>query len=434
MLVKLAWQSLLNRRGSVALTLASITISVMIVLGVEHIRSQARDSFNRTVSGVDLIVGARTGQINLLLSSVFRIGNATNTIRWESYELIAGDSRVAWSIPLAMGDSHRGYRVLGTNEDYFRHYRYGQQRELAFTAGAPFDHDHEAVLGAEVAQRLGYTLNDELILSHGLGEISFTQHDDHPFAVVGILAPTGTPVDQTIHIPLAGMSAMHEDMPGMSPGAPPTTSLVSQGPSPAPADDHDHDDHPQELEGPDIEAINAIMLGLNNRLATFPMQRLINEYTGEPLLAILPGVALAELWELMGVAENILFVVAVLVMVASLLGLATLLLSSMAQRRQEIALFRAIGMHSLSILFLIELEALLVSLLGIALGWLTVAFGLRFGQDWLSREYGLFVSALPLSETIIAYLLLILVAAAALALLPAAAAYRSSLGHQLGKG
>ena len=208
-MLEVALSSLWSRRGSVLLTAASLTISMIIVIGVEHVRAQAESSFVRTVSGVDLLVGARTSQINLLLYSVFRIGNATNNISWQSYEDISARAEVSWSIPLSLGDSHRGYRVLGTNSQYFDHFRYGDSEALRFAEGEPFSGVLHAVLGSEVANSLGYELGQEIVLSHGIGNTSFVNHENLPFVVSGILASTGTPVDRTIHVSLQGIEAIH---------------------------------------------------------------------------------------------------------------------------------------------------------------------------------------------------------------------------------
>ena len=137
---------------------ASIAISVALLLGVEKIRTEARSSFASTISGTDLIVGARSGDINLLLYSVFRIGNATNNISWESYQDITSRPEVAWAIPISLGDSHRGFRVMGTNGDYFEHYRFARTRALTLAEGKPFAEVFDTVLGADVAAQLGYQL------------------------------------------------------------------------------------------------------------------------------------------------------------------------------------------------------------------------------------------------------------------------------------
>jgi len=127
---RIAWRSLAQRKSSVALTTAALGLSILVLVGIEHLRHNARATFARTVAGTDLIVGARTGDVNLLLYSIFRLGTASNNVSWRSYQEIAALPDVAWTIPLSLGDSHKGYKVLGTNRDYFAHYRYGPNRQL----------------------------------------------------------------------------------------------------------------------------------------------------------------------------------------------------------------------------------------------------------------------------------------------------------------
>ncbi len=411
---EVALTSLWSRRGSVVLTLAALTISMAIVIGVEHVRSQAENSFVRTVSEVDLLVGARTSQINLLLYSVFRIGNATNNIRWQSYEDIAARPEVAWSIPFSLGDSHRGYRVLGTNEQYFQHYRYGDSQPLRVVEGEAFSQPLHTVLGSEVARTLGYAVGDEIVLSHGIGNTSFVNHDNLPFTVTGILATTGTPVDRTVHVTLQGVEAIHE---GFSNGV----RIPGQGPSP-------EDPQLAELK-PD--QITAILLGLESPTAVFGLQRAINNYPREPLSAILPAVALGELWQIIGTLENLLQVISILVLTASMLGLATMLLSSLRERRRELALYRAIGARPSFIVWLIELEAVTITAVAAVLGYLVTAAGFGLVQDWLSETFALVIDVWPSTPGIWGYMAGALIAAALITLLPAIIAYRRSLGAAL---
>lgn len=414
MMFEVAMSSLWNRRGSVILTLASLTISMAIVIGVEHVRAQAENSFVRTVSGVDLLVGARTSQINLLLYSVFRIGNATNNIRWQSYQDIAARPEVAWSVPLSLGDSHRGYRVLGTSPEYFEHYRYGDSESLRLAQGEAFSQPLHAVLGSEVAQTLGYELGEEIVLAHGIGNTSFVNHDNMPFTVTGILASTGTPVDRTIHVSLQGIEAIHL---GFSNGV----RVASQTPSPT-------DPGLAELQPTQI---TAILLGLETPMAVFGLQRAINNYPGEPLSAILPAVALGELWQIIGTLESLLSVISILVLSASLLGLSTMLLSSLRERRRELALYRAIGARPSFVLWLIELEALTMTAMAAALGYLIVVAGFSVAQDWLSESYALVIDAWPSTPGIWAYMIGALLAAMLLTLIPATVAYFRSLATSL---
>ncbi|HEX7763421.1 MAG TPA: ABC transporter permease, partial [Cellvibrio sp.] len=285
----LARKSLWNRRWTALLTLLSLVVSIMLVLGINHVRTQVKDSFSNTLSGTDLIVGARGGSLNLLLYSVFHIGTASHNIRWNTYEELAKHSEVAWLIPIALGDSHKGFRVVATTPDFFAHYAYGQRQTLAFKQGAIFSSMFDVVVGFAVAKKLGYQSGDSLVLAHGLGEVTIAKHSDAPFAVSGILAPTGTPVDNSLYISLAGMQAIHRNwQSGVH--IPAASSHVHRG-------DHVHDDHVGE--NLHAQSLSAILVGLKSRSATFTVQRQVNQYKAEPLQAIVPGLVLAELWQLM---------------------------------------------------------------------------------------------------------------------------------------
>ncbi len=405
MFLRLALHSLLSRKGSVALTFLAISVSIFVVLGIEHIRQQAKSSFSRTVSGADLIVGARTGDINLLLYSVFRLGNATNNISWASYQALARHRDVAWTIPIALGDSHRGYRVMGTTQDYFEHFRYGQSQALSFTEGKGFASTFEVVLGAEVARSLDYPLDANLVLAHGVAATSFSEHNDKPFRVVGILDATGTPVDQTLHISLSGMEALHRD--GLTANQNYQLSPVS---------------------------ITAFMLGLKSKMATFRLQRAINNYQREPLLAILPGVTLAQLWQMMAVMENTLRLVSALVLLASLLGLNAMLLTSIRERHREIAIMRTLGAPPLFLFLLIQAEALLITLASSLLALLLLLCCVFFLREYVSDHYSLTISANFFEPHMLQLLLIIILGALASSLLPAIAVYSSALQQRLHNG
>lgn len=415
-LLRLALASLANRRFTVLLTVFAIGLSVCLLLAVERTRTEVRNSFASTVSGTDLIVGARSGAVNLLLYSVFRIGNATNNIRWESYQRFAEHPRVKWAIPLSLGDSHRGFRVLGTSEAYFEHFRHGRQQALQLAEGGPFTSEpFEVVLGAEVAASLGYRLEQEIVLAHGVARVSLTQHDDKPFRIVGILKRTGTPVDRTLHVPLQGVEALHVDW---------QNGMPARGAGRVSADQaRQLDLQPQQ--------ITAVLLGLHSRVSTFALQREINQYGGEPLLAILPGVALQELWSLMGVAEQALFVVALFVVLIGLVGMLTAILSSLNERRREMAILRSVGARPWHIAGLLVLEGGALALAGILLGLILLYLGLLLAQAPLQSHFGLY---LPLSAPR-AYewglLGAIFVTALLMGALPAWRAYRQSLADGL---
>ena len=409
MLGKLAIQSLWDRKGSVILSLMAMTVSIFVLLAVENIRHQTKENFSNTVSGVDLIVGARTGSLNLLLYSVFRIGNPTNNIHWQTYEDIASNAQVKWAIPISLGDSHKGYRVLGTSQAYFQHFSYGKRHHLEFAKGQAFEQVFDLVLGAEVAQKLGYQLGDKVVLAHGLAATSFSMHDDRPFKVVGILKPTGTPVDQTLHVSLQGIEAIHIDW---QQGVKVAKSGLSQN----------------DLEQLNLQpkSITAFMLGLKSKIATFHVQRTINNYAPEPVVAILPGVALSELWRMIAVLENTLLLVSALVFIAACLGVSAMLLASIRERRREIQLLRIVGAPPMVLFLLIELEALIITLASCVLGAGLLTTCLALLKDYFAAHYGLHIEINLFTQNSLYLLAAVISASVVVAVIPSLTGYRKA--------
>ncbi|WP_304305899.1 ABC transporter permease [Pseudacidovorax intermedius] len=412
-LFAIAARSAWNRRFTLALTVFSIALSTLLLLGVERIRTELRDNFSSAVSGTDLIVGARTGSTQLLLYSVFRIGAATNNMGWKSVQDLQAHRGVAWVVPISLGDSHHGFPVLATTPEYFSRFHYGDRQPLVLREGKPFEQLFDAVLGADVAEQLGYRLGQKITLSHGSGELS-PEHADKPFTVVGILARTGTPVDRTVHIGLEAMQAIHLDwvagvpMPGIK----------------IPA---------EQVRKFDLSPKNvtAALVGLKSRAAVFAVQRWVAGYTEEPLMAILPGVALDELWQVVGVGEKALLALSGLVGIVSLAGLVSVVLAGLNERRRELAVLRAVGAGARHVLALLALEGALVTALGVLLGAIAAAVALALLGPWLQSTYGLAltISAPTLNEWT---LLGALLAAGWLAsLLPGWRAYRLSLADGL---
>jgi putative ABC transport system permease protein len=407
---RLALQSLRNRALTASLTVLAIAFSVMLLLGVEKVRTGARQSFADTISGTDLIVGARSGAIQLLLYSVFRIGNATNNVTWKSYEDIAKRPEIDWIVPISLGDSHHGFRVLGTTPEYFTRYKYRHGQSLAFSDGKPFSDLFDAVIGADVAQALGYKVGDEIVVAHGVGSISFVEHKDKPFHVSGILAKTGTPVDRTVHVSLEAIEAIHVDwqngipMPGQSISADEVRTMHL-----AP------------------KAVTAAFLGLKSKLATFKLQRAINEYQEEPLSAIIPGAALQELWGLVGTAETALSIVSAMVVATALLGMVTMVLTTLNERRREMAILRSVGARPATILGLLATEAGMLTLAGVVVGTVLLYSALALLQPFIDRTYGLHLSIDPPTAREWLTLGTIVIAGFLAGLLPAMRAYRLSL-------
>lgn len=414
MIARLAFKSLRNRRLTAGLTVLSIGLAVLLLLGVERIRDESRESFAATVSGTDLVVGARSSPVHLLLSAVFHIGNATNNLRWETYRAVAARPEVAWTIPLALGDSHRGYRVVGTTLEYFEHLRFSRGRRLEVVQGRAFEDEHDAVLGADVARTLRYKPGDSIVIAHGAGDVSFSLHEQHPFRVSGVLARTGTPVDRTVHISLQALDAVHED-PAADAAADPLAAALQD----------EHSAAGSEPRPP--RAITAFLVGLKSRSAALGMQRVVNEYAGEPLTAVLPGVALQEVWEITGAVEKTLFAVSALVVAVGLAGMLVALLTSLSERRREMAVLRSIGARPSQIFALILGEAACLTLLGIVLGVAALYAGLIAGRPWLESRLGLFIVVGWPSAYEAALMALVALAGVLIGLVPAWRIYRYSL-------
>lgn len=374
-------KSMASRKFTVLLTIVSIALSVTLLLGVERIRQESRDGFMNTISGTDLVVGARSGPVQLLLYAVFHIGNATNNISWQSYQELAARPGVQWTIPISLGDSHKGYRVVGTTKEFFQRYLYADRQPLTFAQGAPFNDLYDTVIGAEVAAALGYTPGKQIILSHGAGDVSFYEHSDSPFTVVGILKPTGTPVDRSLFVKLEGITAIHV---GWKDGAPAKRGIPAK--------------LTRRLDLTPKE-ITAFLMKVDTPMVIFKTQRAINKYKEEALSAVLPGVALQELWSITGMAERALLLIAAFVVVVGLFGMLTTLLTSLGERRREMAILRAVGARPVHLFSLLIGEAVIITTLGILLG-LTFLYGLLAAlRPLLVERFGFYLGFGALSQT-----------------------------------
>jgi len=481
----LALKSLRNRAFSTSLTVSSIALSFALLIGVENVRVGMRESFSNTISQTDLIVGTKGGTIQLLLYSVFGMGAPTENVSWEAYREWAEHPAIEWTIPYGLGDSHRGFRVIGTNEDFYRHYRYRGGQEIALAEGRGNTDLFDVTLGADVAAELNYAMGDEISVTHGLDEMGFVSHDHMPFTVVGVLAKTFTPVDRAIYVTLEGMEAIHwED--GVPPAsddehthddeaeaAPPDDGHAHDDEAEAapaddghahddeaeaaptddghahddeaeaaPADDgHAHDDeaeaapaddghaHAEDLSIEDVEVtqVTSFFVGTTDRRDVLQLQREINDFEDEPMMAVLPGVALNEMWQGLGYAETGLRLVAIFVVLVGLLGMLVSLYTSLNERRREMAILRAVGAGPNRILALLVLESVCLAGAG-ALAGLALVYGLlAAGQSIVEAQVGLFIPIRPPGPIELLLLGAVVTAGFLMGFVPAFKAYRTAL-------
>lgn len=408
MLLKLTFNSLYARLLTVGMTVFAISLSLMLYMSVEKLRTSAYTSFTDTISQTDLIVGARTSSVQLLLYSVFRIGNATNNITWESYEDVINKKEVAWSVPISLGDSHKGFRVMGTNSEFFKRYKFRGGQSIELEQGKNLDDLYDVIIGAGVAEKLNYSVGTPLIVSHGLQ--SFSDHDDQPFKVSGILAKTGTPVDNTVIVSLEAIEAIHVDW---STGAKIPGQITPV----------------EEIRQMDLSPknITAALIGVNSKLQIFQLQRWINEYPEESLSSILPGVALQELWRIVGVVENLLLGISVTVIFTTLIGMTAIIFSSLNERRREMAIWRAMGASPKVVIGLLMLEAFIISVMSIIVSTVMLFLTLYVLQPWIDNTYGILVNIEMLAVKDIYIFMLFIIAASLVSLIPAIRAYWFSI-------
>lgn len=403
-------KSIKNRKFTAGLCMASIALSVVLFLGVERLRKGARDGFTNTISKTDLIVGARSGPLNLLLYTVFHMGSPTNNIHYSTYQKLKKNPMVGWTVPISLGDNYKGYRVVGTNQDFFKYYKYRGEESIKLKEGKPFKGIFDVVLGSQVAKELGHKLGDRIIISHGLSKNALYKHNESPFKITGILDKTSTPVDRGVYVSLYGIEAIHI---GWETGAPNEDKLVN----------------PETITKDDIKIaqITSFLVGAKNRILTLRLGRYIGTYEDEPLLAIIPGMALQQLWKTMGYVEQTLFLVSLCVLVVGLLGIIISLYTSINERRREMAILRSLGAGPVSILGLLVYESGLLVFLGSLLGLVSLYGCLFFIGPFLESEFSLFIPVQLPDFKELTFLFSILIVGFIVGFIPAFKAYKNSL-------
>ncbi|MEP2530067.1 ABC transporter permease [Shimia sp.] len=384
-MLNLCKKSLLNRRFVAGLTILSIALSVALILGVERLRTEARAGFANSVSGVDLIVAARGNDVQILMATVFGVGSTGTGIRWESLEMLEDMPEIEWTVPLMMGDTHRGYPVIGTSAAYFERFRHSGGQTLSFEKGSVSGSPEDAVVGADVAQAFGYEPGTEIVNAHGAGQVSFYVHDESPFIVRGVLAPTGTAVDRMVFVPLEGFDALHEN--AAQKVTDPFSRAETSGDREERAEPDRHAGHGHHGHAPDT--INAIYAGLKSKPSVLSVQRKLANYREDALTAVLPNVALLQLWSITGTAETALRLMSGAVALAGVIGMVVMLSAALDARRREFAILRSVGATPGNIFVLIISEAVMLLLAGILLGYIVLSVVTVAVDPILAAKFGL---------------------------------------------
>lgn len=403
----------------------ALVVAVLVVYGVVH------QSFRRGGEGYDLIVGAKGGREQLVLNTVFYLSQPVGNIPYSVYEDLAQRSDVEVAVPVCMGHTYQGFRVVGTSPDMFNLLKYRGDQKYQFSAGENIKtgekHHFDAVLGANVAYRTQLDVGEKIEAVHGSGESGVTHKQK--FTVVGILAPTGTPVDRAVFVNMLGFDDIHRAESGEHAEETKETKPADKNAKDAKHEDHAHDEHGHCQHGP--KEVTAVFVCLvPNRTSPDALASVINR--GQATQAVVPVRIIAELFEgIIGKLQWVLLGMAILTVVEAGIGIMVSIYNSMSDRRHEIAVMRALGASRLTVMLIILLESILLSLLGGAFG-LLLGHGAIWSCSSLIADYtgvavGLMQFQLP--ELILIPGLIVL--ASAVGYLPAMSAYRTDVAKSL---
>jgi putative ABC transport system permease protein len=433
----LALRSVWYRRVPTILTILSISLSVALFVGVEKTKDATRDAFSGAISKVDLIVGPRTGTLSLLLYSVFHVGSPTHNVSMRAVEFARAQPEVEWVVPFSLGDGFRGFPVVGTTPDFFSRYKYRDGQPVTLSAGRVFAGDGEVVVGSSVAGKFGLKLGDKIVLSHGHTEDGdgFEKHEDHPFVLVGIISVTGSPLDKSVYVSLVGLGEIHRGLGGIKEHDHHEEGHAEHNDGEEGHSDHHHQEHGSFVEKDgklNVASVSGFFLGAKNRMDSLNLQRTLNNYEGDALLAILPGMAMGELWKNLSMFETALSVVSFFVVVAGVLGLFVSLYIISGQRQREMMVLRAVGAGPLAIFSLLAGEALCLVLGGVLLGAGAMYLGLALLRPFIETKFSvdLAVSGIESQDLIFAGCLLLV--GCLVGIVSSLKAYRSAMHDGLG--
>jgi len=392
------------RRLNTALNVLLLALGVATITLLLLATSQLEERMQRDARGIDLVVGAKGSPMQIILSSIYQLDVPTGNVSWKQAQELARHRMVKKVIPLALGDNHKGFRIVGTNHDYVAHYG------ARLAQGRLWQTPLEAVLGVEVAAATGLKIDGTFFGAHGLGgREGEHMHEMHPYRVVGLFAPTGTVVDRIVLTDVASVWAVH-------------------------ADQYDITDVARiaELMPDEEKEYTALLIQYASPLAAAMLPRYINQ--NSEMQSASPAYETARLFTIIGVGVDVLRGFALVLIFTAGLSVFIALYNALSERRYDLAVMRALGASPAKLMWLLLFEGILLAtlgaLLGVGLGHLmTEALGFALvqarqvgvsGMTWVNDE--LWVVALALGVGVIA------------ALLPAWRASRTDIAGTLARG
>lgn len=354
-ILQLSFRSLRAKPAATAVSLLLLTLGVAIISLLFMLNQQLEEKFQKNISGIDMVVGAKGSPLQLILSAVFQIDYPTGNIPLDQAKALQRNRFVARAIPLAYGDSYRGFRIVGSDKEYLDLY------EASLAQGAVWEAPFEVVLGAQVAEATGLSVGDEFYSAHGM-VAGAEEHDEHPLRVTGILAPSASVLDGLILTAVESIWAVHA-----------------------------HEEEPLVAEGEDKvtdeeREITAMLVKFRNPMGMVMLPRQINERTN--MQAAMPAVEINRLFSLLGIGLDLLKAIAFAIIIIAALSFFLSLYNSLRERKYELALMRSMGASRFKIFSLLLLEGILLSIAGYVLGLLLGHAGLALLSQYAGSSYG----------------------------------------------
>jgi putative ABC transport system permease protein len=389
-ILHLSWKNILNKPLNLVLNLVLFALGVGLISLLLLVNVQLEDKFEKNFAGIDLVIGAKGSPLQLILSSLYHLDAPTGNMPVSESKAFLNPKHPIFKkvVPLSLGDSHKGYRIIGTNASFVDLY------EAKLSEGKLFEKTMEVVVGATVAENLKIKTGDQFQSSHGLIEDENLVHEDAaPFKVVGILEKTGSVIDQLIVTKTQSIWAVHDEH-----------DHEAEESTEHDEAEHDHDaaEHSEELPLTSYEdkSVTSLLVKFKGRnIQALNMARNINENTN--FQAATPAIEINRLYTLLGVGEEALKAMALLIIFVSGLSIFISLFSSLKERKYELAVMRTLGARPGFLFQLIIFEGIIIAVLGYFCGIALSHGSMVLLADFLEKSYRYdFSSAIFLKEEI----------------------------------
>jgi putative ABC transport system permease protein len=399
-LLKISTNNLKDKPLTTSLSILLMALGIAIISLLLLAGKQIEEKFTRNVAGIDMVVGAKGSPLQLILASIYQIDSPTGNISMEEANRLTRSPLVKSTIPLSMGDSYKGYRIVGSNEKYLAHF------QAEFETGKVFSKPMEMVVGSKVAKNLGLKVGDAFSSQHGFDKEG-EAHKEKQFKVVGVLKTTNSVLDALMITPLESVWAVHDEHHEEEAGKGINALKLLEEDNVGANSIRPHDEDNVEANNTrSSQEITSLLVKFRNPVMGMMMARSINQ--NSTLQTATPAIEINRLFALLGVGVDALKWIALVIIIVSGLSVFVSLYNSLKERKYEMALMLSMGASRTKLFLLLLLEGLIISVIGFIIGIFLSRFGLwimsenveqNFHYDFnvlslLKEEFYLFLGAL----------------------------------------